>query len=717
VGRGRVTVEMSIRERYLEMLDHVRARFRRMSLERRRVLVAAYVFVFLVVIMSVGIAPFGYLVETGKPSPRTIIAPKTVQYIDKARTAEQRDAAAATIENVYITNKQASDRAQNNISDFFKAVGEVEAVALPPDQKAAEIINRTKTTLPASEIVALLSLTPDQRASVQAGAKHIAAVVMDGVITPDVLAKAREKAKNLAVEPLTDAVVQGITAAITAAYVIPNTQFDKLETERRKQAARDGVKEVITTRLQGEVVVSKGEVVTKDEVELLKSLGFTRSTLNPVNVLYTAIFAILLFATLGMFLARYNRVYWDSPGLLTLMGSMVIAYTVVAKVLTVASRSWSPFWGYLMPAAAVTMMAAILFDPGVAIVLAVACALITGIVTAGNFSLVAFALLGAFLPVLIVTRFSTRHELRRAGLYTAFWVALVAFGASAITGLNQGLLANTGAGLLNGAVCTIITLGTLPFLETTFRVTTNTWLLELASPDQKLLKELSLKAPGTYSHSIMVANLAEAAANEIGSDQMLARVSAYYHDVGKMLRPQFFIENQPEGASLHSNIRPNLSAIIITSHIRDGVEMLEENHMPPDLVDIVRQHHGTSLVRYFYQKAIEEADGEPVDENRFRYHFEKPRRRTSGIIMLADSVEAAARAQQKPSAALIGQTVERVVNSKLEDGQLDECDLTFSDIVKIKKVFARMLIAAYHPRVDYPAPLAIEKRNGRKNTV
>jgi putative nucleotidyltransferase with HDIG domain len=712
-----VTVEMSIRERYLKTLDHVRARFHRMSLGHRRVLVAAYVFVFLVVIMSVGIAPFGYLVEVGKPSPRTIIAPKTVQYIDKARTADQRNVAAAAIENVYITNKQASVNAQNNISDFFKAVGEVDAQALTPDQKAAEIINRTKTTLPASEIVGLLSLTPDQRASAQLTAKHITAVVMGGVITPDVLARAREQAKNLAVDPLTDAGVQGITAAITAANVIPNTRFDKLETDRRKQAARDGVKEVVTTRLQGEVVVSKGEVVTEDEVELLKSLGFTRSTLNPSSVLYTAIFVILLFAALGMFLARYNRIYWDSPGLLTLMGSLVIAYTVVAKFLTVASRSWSPFWGYLMPAAAVTMMAAILFDSGVAIVLAIACALITGIVTAGNFSLVAFALLGAFLPVLIVTRFSTRHELRRAGMYTAFWVALVAFGASAITGLNQGLLANTGAGLLNGAVCTIITLGTLPFLETTFRVTTNTWLLELASPDQKLLKELSLKAPGTYSHSIMVANLAEAAANEIGSDQMLARVSAYYHDVGKMLRPQFFIENQPEGASLHSNIRPNLSAIIITSHVRDGVEMLEENHIPPDLVDIVRQHHGTSLVRYFYEKAIEEADGEPVDENRFRYHFEKPRRRTSGILMLADSVEAAARAQQKPSAALIGQTVERVVNSKLEDGQLDECDLTFSDIVKIKKVFARMLIAAYHPRVDYPAPLAIEKRNGRKNTI
>jgi hypothetical protein len=256
----------------------------------------------------------------------------------------------------------------------------------------------------------------------------------------------------------------------------------------------------------------------------------------------------------------------------------------------------------------------------------------------------------------------------------------------------------------------------LPFLETTFRITTNTWLLELASPEQKMLKDLSIKAPGTHSHSVMVANLAEAAARVVGSDPMLARVAAYYHDVGKIIRPQFFIENQPEDANMHANISPNLSTLIITSHIRDGVEMLEQNHLPPDLIDIIRQHHGTSVVRYFYQRAQEESGGEPVDENRFRYHFEKPRKSTAGILMLADSVEAGARTLQRPSAATIEQTVERIVNGKLEDGQLDECDLTFSDIVKIKEVFARILIGSHHPRINYPAQLTeLEMKNAYKN--
>ena len=261
---------------------------------------------------------------------------------------------------------------------------------------------------------------------------------------------------------------------------------------------------------------------------------------------------------------------------------------------------------------------------------------------------------------------------------------------------------NTATGFLNGAVCTIAALGSLPFLETTFRITTNTWLLELGSPEQKMLKDLSVKAPGTYSHSVMVANLAEAAAREVGSDPMLARVTAYYHDVGKMLRPQFFVENQPEGSNMHKDISPNLSTIIITSHVRDGVEMLENYHVPPDLIEIIEQHHGTSVVKYFYEKAVDDADGQPVDENRFRYHLSKPHRRTAGILMLADSVEAGARALERPSASAIEQTVERIVNGKLEDGQLDECDLTFSNIASMKKVFSKILIGSHHPRVEYP---------------
>jgi cyclic-di-AMP phosphodiesterase PgpH len=709
---------MGLRDRYLDTLDRSRTRLRKMPLGRRRLAVGLATFALLLLILSIEISPFGFLVEAGKPSPRTILAPRTVQYLDKARTAEERKAAAATVEDVYVTDKAATEKVTRNISELYTALDEISGLPLTLQEKAGMVAQRTGTALTASDIEALLGLTSEQRSAMRDSALKIAGMVMEDQITQETLDKAREKAMSIALEPPVDATIQKLTAETAATFLAANARLDRIETERRRTAARDAVKEVITTKLQGEVVVNKGEVVTEEQLELLKTLGFRRSTFTPLNILYTSVIVLLILGAASMFLERYRRTYFDSPGLLALMGSMIVVFAIIAKVLTVASRSWSPFWGYLLPTAAVAMIAAVLFDTGLSIVMVVVCALVTGVVTGGNFSLVAFALLGGFFPALYISRHSTRHELRRAGLYTAFWVAAVAFGATALTQLNQGLLVNTGIGFLNGALCTIAALGSLPFLETTFRITTNTWLLELASPEQELLKELSRKAPGTYSHSVMVANLAEGAAREVGSDPMMARVAAYYHDVGKMLRPQFFVENQPEGSSMHDGISPNLSALVITSHVRDGVEMLEKDHLPPSLVEIIRQHHGTSLVRYFYERAVDDALDEQVEESRFRYHFEKPKSRTAGILMLADSVEAGARAMQKPSASAIEQAVERIVNGKLEDGQLDECDLTFSDIVKIKKVFARILIGTHHPRIIYPPQMTeVEKKYARKSNV
>jgi len=262
-------------------------------------------------------------------------------------------------------------------------------------------------------------------------------------------------------------------------------------------------------------------------------------------------------------------------------------------------------------------------------------------------------------------------------------------------------------------------MGALPFLETTFRVTTNTWLLELASPEQDLLKELSMKAPGTYSHSVMVANMAEAAARQVGSDPLLARVAAYYHDIGKVKRPQFFVENQPPGENPHDKLSPNLSALIIISHVKDGVELLEKNHIPPDLVEIIKEHHGNSLVRYFYEEALLSSVKGDVEESRFRYHFDRPRRKTAGILLLADSVEATARTLDHPSAAMIEQVIERIIADKMEGGQLDDCELTFGDLARTRIAFLKVLTSAYHPRVDYPPQAIIQggKKKGASNNL
>jgi cyclic-di-AMP phosphodiesterase PgpH len=707
---------MSIRDSYFRNVERAQLRLSDIPMPRKRLAVGAIIFVLLLLIMSIEISPFGYLVQEGKPSPRKIVAPRTVQYLDKTRTEEERKAAAAAIGNVYVIDKSAFDKASRNIEDFFTKVDEINALPLTTPEKVSRLVENTGSALPASQLEALFNLSPDQRSAVKTSNLLIAKAVMEGLITPEKLDEAKEEARIAASNEPADKAVQELAAQTVASFVTANARLDRMETERRKKAARNAVNEVITTRLQGEVVVNKGQVVTREQVELLKSLGFRRSTFTPLNILYTAVMLILLLGAVSMFLAKYRPVYFDSPALLAVMGSMIVVFAAIAKVLTVASMSWSPFWGYLIPTAAIAIMVAVLFDTGLAIVLVFVCGMVTGLVTGGNFSLVAFSLLGGFFPALYVTRYTGRGELRWVGFYTAFWVALVAFGATALTQLNQGLIVNTAVGFLNGVLCTIIAMGSLPFLETTFRITTNNRLLELASPEQDLLKELSIKAPGTYSHSVMVANLAEAAAREAGSDPMMARVAAYYHDVGKMLRPQFFVENQPEHANAHEGLSPNLSTLIITSHVRDGVEMLQKAHLPPDLIDIIGQHHGTSIVKYFYLRAQEESDGETVDDNRFRYHFQKPQSRTAGILMLADSVEAAARPLDKPSAAAIEQTVERIVHGKLEDGQLDECRLTFSDVLKIKNAFARILIGVYHPRIAYPMEMTeFEKRNERSN--
>jgi len=687
---------------YPRRLKSLRSRLMKTSMSTRRWTVAAVIFILMVVVMSLEISSYGATVRAGKSSPRTIKAPRTVQYIDRARTREEQDAAAAYVPPVINFNSSVRKRVEKGIEDLFRAIEQV----VPLDLAQGDKINRVSVTagkdVSVETIGRLLSMTPQQRQAVLAATLAAADDVLSTQVTRASLEDAVRKASALVKDNTKDPVVRSASDDLLQAMLQPNATVNAKETARRKVAAREGVKPIITTKLQGEVIIKKGETVTPEQVDLLKTLGFTSPAFNTLNLLWYGLFTLALLAAASLFLARARRPYLNSPSLLALLGGITVFFTIITKVLVITSTTYSAFWAFFVPSAAVALITAVLFDIGIAIMMAIVCSLVTGAISAGNFSLAGFALLGALFPAMMVTRTSTRHEMRRVGLYTSFWLAFVAFGFSALTPLRQDLLVNSGVGLLNGAICSVIALGSLPFLETTFGVPTNTWLLELASPEQGLLKELSVKAPGTYSHSVMVANLAEAAAREVGSDPLLARVAAYYHDVGKMKRPQFFVENQPSDQNPHESLSPNLSALIITSHVKDGVEMLQSNHIPEDLIDIVREHHGTSLVRYFYENALESEGTGQVEESRFRYHFEKPKRKTAGILLLADAVEATGRTLSRPTPAAIELMVDRIVDGKLDDGQLDESDLSFRDVKKIKKVFSRILISTYHPRIDYP---------------
>lgn len=694
------------------------------TVKTKRRSVAVATFVLVVLIMSLDVASFGSLVQSGKPSSRTITAPRTVQYLDKTLTREEQAAAAAAVPDVLDYDEAVKTLILSDITSFFEVLDEVSAAGGDTAVQVAEVDRRIGKNVYIRAVEDLLAMTPGRRRFVRDSALAAASKEMEKRVTADDLDEAYGEARQIVIEGSSDEEVQRYAVEVLLAFLEPNSVVDKEETEKRKAAAREGVRPVITTRLGGEVLVEKGEVVSREKAELLKTLGFARPAFSLMNLLYVSIFALALLAISGLFLAKARRPYFDSPSLLALLGGMAVTYTALAKVLLIASNTLGSYWAYLVPSAAIAFLAAVLFDIGIAIMMVIICGLITGVVSQGNFAVTGFALLGGLFPALMVTRQSTRHEQRRAGLYTAFWLSFVAFAASALTPLGQDEFLSAGIGLLNGAICGVAAMGSLPFLETTFGITTNTWLLELASPEQELLRELSVRAPGTYSHSVMVANLAEAASREIGSDPMLARVSAYYHDVGKMKRPQFFIENQPADCNPHEAISPNLSALIIISHVKDGVEMLEKSHVPEEIIDIVREHHGTTLVKFFYQEALEAGGKGSVEESRFRYHFDKPRRKTAGIILLADAVEATARTLSRRNPASIEQMVDRIVDGRLEDGQLDECDLTYSDVKKAKKAFTRILISTYHPRVDYPLTPGsiggrrkVEGQDSNKNTV
>jgi len=258
------------------------------------------------------------------------------------------------------------------------------------------------------------------------------------------------------------------------------------------------------------------------------------------------------------------------------------------------------------------------------------------------------------------------------------------------------------AGVGNGILSAVIAIGLLPFLESIFGVTTAITLLELSNPNHPLMRQMLLKAPGTYYHSMMVSNLAEAAAESVSADPLLTRVGSFYHDIGKLKRPYFFSENQLSGENPHSKLSPNLSTLIIGAHPGDGVELGRKHRLPEAILDIAVQHHGTGMISFFYQQALENSDREEVFAEKFRYEGPKPQSKEAAIIMLADAVEAGVRSLSKPSGNRVETMIRRMVKEKLEDGQLDQCDLTLKEIDQIAETFVYIMSGIYHSRIEYP---------------
>lgn len=423
----------------------------------------------------------------------------------------------------------------------------------------------------------------------------------------------------------------------------------------------------------------------------------------------SAIFVFLELMVLFSFLARLGRQVLEDNNLLLVIVGLFLGFALLARLTFI-----EPFSPYLAPMGALGMLATVIVNVRTGLLLVILGSLNVGLMSNFSLEVTLVPLLVGAMSLLRVSSVGQRTEFLSASFYVVLTGGASIFAAELLheeawlQALSESLW-----GLANGVLTLVLTMTLLIMLETTFNLTTPLRLLELGNPAHPLLRRLMQVAPGTYNHSIMMGNLAEAAAEAVGANALLARVGAYYHDIGKVQRPEYFIENQLHIENPHDKLNPNLSKLAITAHVREGEDMGREFGLPGPIIDIIKQHHGTSVLSYFYHKAKETPHGEGVSEEDYRYEAEKPQSPEAAIIMLADSVEAAARAMKNPTPKKLQGLIGEIIKQKADDGQLDQSKLTLGDLHKIREVFETQLWGLLGHRIAYPGEEKPSRRGVR----
>lgn len=635
----------------------------------------------------------------GRPSPRTVYAPRDA--IDEYTTERLRVQAADAVPEVFDYEPAVLENALDKIGAFFDTVVELtDDSELEEWEKVESIMQLIPEDLPSSTVSALFVDKATLR-DLQGRLNNSLSEVFDqGIKEGDTDLARRRLTQEIALYPFS-ADLKRVSEALVKSLVAQNMYFNAQATEENRELARRQVEPVII--LRNTLIVSEGELVTVQQLALLEELGLIRGRQADYPG-YVGLFVLLLtvFIVVGVYMSIFVKNVYNDPSLLLLMGIVVI----ITLAISIAANYFS---GYLIPVAMGIILITVLFGYKLALIINLVLALMVGLISGGNFSFMVLALLGGLVSIYAVTRLSQRSDLARAGFYVALTNAAVIIAIYLFFGnvsLDYDSLLSFSysifAGVGNGIFSSVVAIGMLPFLESIFGVTTAITLLELSNPNHPLLREMLLKAPGTYYHSMMVSNLSETAAETANADPLLTRVGAYYHDIGKLKRPYFFSENQLSGENPHSKLSPNLSTLIIGAHPKDGVELGRKHRLPEVILDIAVQHHGTSMISFFYQQALENNHREEVIAEKFRYEGPKPQSKEAAIVMLADAVEAGVRSLSKPSANRVETMIRRMVKEKLEDGQLDQCDLTLKEIDKIAEAFVYIMSGIYHTRIEYP---------------
>lgn len=686
--------------------------------------------ILLLLILGGAVAPWsvggGIDLPVGSVANTTIKSPRTLTYASETRTQERRDEAANDDRlRAYKPNTTIVTAQRNQLDADIRRLAEIRATGSSVLDDRVRSFQGIIPDLTADEARQLILLESARWDGVTIGARRLLEETMAQTIPIEQLAQVKDNLPNRA-NPSLSSDDRTLTVALTRPYVRTNQVEDVEETARRREQARASVRPVMVTVQEGQTIVRDGDIVTRDQREQMEVLDLLQPQVRWSALIGAFGLVALLVALLAVYLYRFGRPIWRSSQLL-LLGLTIVVPIIIARLVL----NTHPTWLYAFPIAAAAMLAVVLLNLQFATIVALTGAFIVGLLSPQGASLewatIAFAagMVGAF-ALWKADRIATF-------LWSGVLVALTVFALGIcfrlITGtLDPGTVAQIALmAAFNGGITAVLTFGSFSFLGGLFGITTHLQLLELAHPNQPLLYKLAREAPGTYHHSIVVSNLAESAVELVGGDPLFTRVAVLYHDIGKTLRPTFFIENQANRDNVHDELEPQQSARIIIDHVTDGVRLAQKARLPTQIIDIIKQHHGTSQIRYFYNKAV--SLGDDVREEDFCYPGPKPQTKEAGVIMLADSVEAAVRAaaqsgkldfaeepghsglngangatpaRQGRQNSKLQQLVQQVIDDRVKSGQLDECDLTLRDIDRIKATFVQVLDGIYHPRIDYP---------------
>lgn len=552
----------------------------------------------------------------------------------------------------------------------------------------------------------------------RSGGEEIEPVLFDQAIgLNDALLQAKQE---LSLIPGITSIQQQTLLKLVQQQLRPSLTNNQQATEQHQLEAQEQVAPVLFQVKKGEMVVREGERVTADQILKLQAIRKSGLDNRSLQTAAGLLICSMLLIYIGFHFNQKNisKFRPDSRDLLFLTSVSLFLFLLIKISIFIAAGMGntfayvdSSFYLYAIPFALGAMLVRIVLNSETAFLFAVCCSVLVGFLFGNSLLMAVYVLAGSLVGAHGVRHCQQRTTLYRAGLWIGLTNVALLIGIHLLTGrdLELQLLWKLGFGFFGGVVSAVIVNGTVPLVESFFKYTTDIKLLELANMNAPILRQLMIEAPGTYHHSILVGNLAEAAAEAVNANPLLTRVAAYYHDIGKIKKPLYFIENSGGQRNKHDKLAPSMSALILTSHVKDGVDLAREHKLGSEIVDIIQQHHGTALIKFFYDRAKSQANPgvQQVDERDYRYHGPKPQTREAALIMLADAVEAASRTLTDPTPARIQGMVQKLINNVFIDGQLNECDLTLKDLNLIAKSFNRILSGSFHHRVDYPEPVHI----------